>query len=211
MTKHFVFDFDGTIANSIEVVVKTFNVLAKKYGFQPVKPEQYSMLQKMSIPKKLKVLNIPYYKVLSIKSIGTEFKKKYAEFLDEIDLIDGMQETCSKLQQMGYRLSILSSNSKENIVHFLKRHQMDVFDHIYSSEGLFGKQHTLNKFSKQIGVSKADIIYVGDELRDIEACKKSNVRIISVTWGMDSPELLLSANPDFIVRDPEDLLKVLTP
>jgi phosphoglycolate phosphatase len=209
MTKHFVFDFDGTIANSLEVVVKTFNVLAEKYGFQTVKPEHYSTLQKLPIHKKLKVLNIPYYKVLSMKKVGAEFKKKYSEFLDEIDVIEGMREVCAELQKMGCRLSILSSNSKENINHFLKHHQLEGFDHIYSSEGLFGKQHTLNKFTKQTGIAKADIIYVGDELRDIEACKKSNVRMVAVTWGLDSLELLKSAEPDFVALKPNDLLKLV--
>ncbi len=210
MTKHFVFDFDGTIANSLEAVVKTFNYLAEKYGFQTIKPEQYSELQKLPIHKKLKMLDIPYIKVLSMKKIGTEFKKKYSEFLEEIDLIDGMRETCLELKKIGHQLSILSSNSKENINHFLKRHQLDCFEYIYSSEGLFGKQHTLNKFTKQTGVAKADIIYVGDELRDIEACKKSNVTIASVSWGLDSVELLKSAQPDYLVLTPNDLVKLIS-
>ena len=53
------------------------------------------------------------------------------------------------------------------------------------------------------------MIYVGDELRDIESCKKLGVPIVAVTWGYDSPQLLLSGNPDHIANTPGELYRTL--
>jgi phosphoglycolate phosphatase len=58
-------------------------------------------------------------------------------------------------------------------------------------------------------MQKNDVVYIGDEYRDILACKKSKIKIISVTWGFDSRDLLVSGNPDFIVDSPVELLNVI--
>jgi phosphoglycolate phosphatase len=51
-----------------------------------------------------------------------------------------------------------------------------------------------------------DVLYIGDELRDFQACKKLDVPIIAVTWGYDSISLLSNASPDFLVREPRDII-----
>jgi phosphoglycolate phosphatase len=56
---------------------------------------------------------------------------------------------------------------------------------------------------------KSDFIYVGDEYRDIEAAKAANVKIISVTWGFNSREVLENANSGYIAEDTEEILKLL--
>jgi phosphoglycolate phosphatase len=52
-------------------------------------------------------------------------------------------------------------------------------------------------------------LYVGDEVRDIQACKKSFVKIIAVTWGFDIPDVLKSHNPDFLVSTPKEILDII--
>ena len=54
-----------------------------------------------------------------------------------------------------------------------------------------------------------EIVYVADETRDIEAAKKAKVRIISVTWGFNSREILKKQNPDFLVDRPEEILRII--
>ena len=44
-----------------------------------------------------------------------------------------------------------------------------------------------------------ETLYIGDEVRDIDACRKTGIRIISVTWGFNSKEALCRKNPDFLV------------
>ena len=48
-------------------------------------------------------------------------------------------------------------------------------------------------------------MYVGDEVRDIEACRKVGVKIITVTWGWESPDAILKATPDFIAQTLKDI------
>jgi phosphoglycolate phosphatase len=60
---------------------------------------------------------------------------------------------------------------------------------------------------RQLGLQTDELLYVGDELRDIEACKKAGVRIVAVAWGYDPLPLLVSGNPDGIAKTPEELLR----
>lgn len=73
---------------------------------------------------------------------------------------------------------------------------------------IFGKHTVINSFIKKHNLNKKDVLYIGDELRDIEACKKSKIKIISVTWGFDSCDLLLSGNPDFVAKTPTDIIEI---
>ncbi|WP_425343062.1 HAD hydrolase-like protein [Priestia megaterium] len=90
---------------------------------------------------------------------------------------------------------------------FLELNKMDYFEEILTSHRFFGRHVTLNNYIKKTKTPNKDIIFVGDEHRDIVACKKSNIKIISVTWGYDFEVLLNEANPDFIVRKTKRNLK----
>ena len=49
------------------------------------------------------------------------------------------------------------------------------------------------------------IVYVGDETRDIEACRAAGIPVIAVSWGLNTRALLFSLSPDQIVDSPEEL------
>jgi phosphoglycolate phosphatase-like HAD superfamily hydrolase len=58
-------------------------------------------------------------------------------------------------------------------------------------------------------LSSEEVIYVGDETRDIEASKKINIKVIAVSWGFNSGEVLAKHNPDFLIHKPSELIEVL--
>lgn len=51
---------------------------------------------------------------------------------------------------------------------------------------------------------------MGDEIRDIEAAKKAGVGAVAVGWGYNILKILKEQNPDYLVRSPKELAKVLT-
>ncbi|HHV40437.1 MAG TPA: HAD hydrolase-like protein [Bacteroidales bacterium] len=58
---------------------------------------------------------------------------------------------------------------------------------------------------RQRGLSPADVVYIGDETRDVEACKKTGIPMIAVTWGMNNKTILASMKPEGIADSPDDL------
>lgn len=209
MKKHIIFDFDGTLANSIEVVVKVYNGLAEQYSFNQINPNEYRNMMKLSLREKIKVLNIPMSKVLVIRKFSQEFKRQYKFHLKSLQLFNGMLEVLSTLYEKGYTLSIITSNSESNIMAYMDQQGISYFDQVKSSKGLFAKDKSLKQYMRSNRLSNKDLIYIGDEVRDIQACKKMNVEVIAVTWGMDQRQALLAENPDHIVNKPNEILNLI--
>lgn len=114
------------------------------------------------------------------------------------------------LKKTHHPLGILSSNNKTNIVKFLKNYRIDFFDFIYSEKNLFGKSRAIDNLLKKQDLKPQEIIYVGDEIRDIEAAKKSKIKVVAVTWGFNTKAILEKMKPDFLVENPDELLKILS-
>ncbi|MCR4313329.1 MAG: HAD hydrolase-like protein, partial [Candidatus Roizmanbacteria bacterium] len=58
-------------------------------------------------------------------------------------------------------------------------------------------------------LDRSEVIYVGDEIRDVEACKKTGIKIIGVSWGLHTIEALEKAGVDYITKKPLEIFKIL--
>ena len=67
----------------------------------------------------------------------------------------------------------------------------------------------MNNILRQKQLKTQDVIYVGDETRDIEASKKAHIKVVSVTWGFNSEKALVKQNPDFLIHHPLELVEVV--
>ena len=204
MSKTLIFDFDGTIVNSMDSAIQMYNELAQEYNYKKIDPNVLSSLSKMSIVEKCEFLSIPIFK---IPFLLHKAKKKFKKYFSNVKPFDGIKEVISILKSEGYNLSIISSNSEDTIKEVLERNNIYEFNSIHSSKNLFGKHITINNFINQNNLKKEDVIYVGDEERDITACKKCGVRIIAVTWGYDSKELLKNNKPDYLANTPKEIIE----
>ena len=74
---------------------------------------------------------------------------------------------------------------------------------------LFGKGKALKRILRAERLTRADVLYIGDELRDVEAAKKAGVKVAAVAWGFHTAELLRSGSPDYVVRDVSELMGVV--
>jgi len=112
------------------------------------------------------------------------------------------------LEKRGYVLTILSTNDEDSIVSFLAKNGIrDHFKVIYHGSSVFGKTKLINKFIRNNSISKENVWYIGDETRDIDAAKQAGIKIISVSWGWNTAELLRGYN-NVVVDKADDLLNL---
>lgn len=205
--KHIVFDFDGTIADTKAIAYEVYEEVAKNNHIQPIQQKAFRLLEKMSARQRIKMMRIPLFKVPRfLKQARHLF---YARIKDA-PIFKGMSELLDVLNQHGYEVYMLSSNHDDVIEAFMKRHHITHFDHIVGKVSLFGKAKALKRFMKKHQLKSNEFVYVGDEIRDIEACKKVGVKIIAVTWGYDHKALLETAEPDYICDDVNALMTLIT-
>ncbi|ARV62081.1 carotenoid oxygenase [Nostocales cyanobacterium HT-58-2] len=205
--KVIIFDFDGTIADTVDALVSIANCLAQKFGYIPITQEELALLRNLSSREIIKYSGISVLKIpFLVKKVKTELKSK----IKELKPISGIKEALIVLNNEGYKLGIITSNSQENVTDFLKANELDdLFAFVYSGVTIFGKTTIINNVLKQKQIKPQEVLYVGDETRDIEASKKANIKVIAVTWGFNSQEVLAKQNPDFLIHHPSQLLEVV--
>ncbi|MBW4635536.1 MAG: HAD-IA family hydrolase [Iphinoe sp. HA4291-MV1] len=205
--KVIIFDFDGTIADTVDALVSIANRLAEDFGYIPITQKELALLRNLSSREIIKYSGISILKIpFLLKKVKSELKNK----IKELKPISGIKEALVALNNEGYRLGIITSNSLENVTDFLKVNDLEnLFDFISSGVTIFGKTTIINNVLKQKQIQPQEVIYVGDETRDIEASKKANIKVIAVTWGFNSQEVLAKQNPDFLIHHPSQLLEVM--
>jgi HAD superfamily phosphatase (TIGR01681 family) len=205
--KVIIFDFDGTLADTLDALVIVTNRLALEFGYPPTTPEELPKLRNLSSREIIQQSGVPIFKIpFFLKKI----RESLQNYILRLNTIPGIKEALSQLKNQGYCLGILTSNSEENVRLFLEIQGMqDLFSFIDSETSLFGKDKSIRKLMKKNNLSPEEVIYVGDETRDIEASKKMRVKVIAVSWGFNSGEILAKHSPDFLIHHPSELIEVL--
>jgi len=198
-----VFDFDGTIADTFDLVLEIFQEVSGRVFSE----EEIKQSRDLSTKELLKELKIPKLKVpFFIKRA----RQKLGERILRARPFEGLLEVLKNLSVAGYQQVILTSNSRENVDKFLKKYQMEsFFRDVWADVGVFSKVSTFRKLAKQEDRRVSELVSIGDETRDIEAAKKVGAIAVAVTWGFDSKELLKKTGPDFLVESPGELRETL--
>lgn len=206
MKKLILFDFDGTIADTVDTAADILNDLSTKYGYAKVTKEENKAMRDVTIQEMFKMKNVALYK---LPFMMIDVKKELNKHIVHLKPIKEMSTILKELKKKDYKLAIITSNSKENVEHFLENNNLNFFDHIYTGTTLFGKAKVIQGFLKKNNIQLEKAIYIGDEIRDIEATKKVGIPIISVTWGLNSRKGLQRFQPEFLIDKPNEILSVL--
>lgn len=196
-----LFDFDGTIADTISAGLEIINSHAEKFGYKRLDGDintHFSALQLVKLAE-IKFWKLPY--------LIYQLKKKLSEKADEIQLLTEAPLLIKKCYEAGFELGILTSNSLKNVQSFLKKYELDsFFTFLRTDVSLFGKKKALRKAKK---VLNKRILYIGDEIRDIEACRKNNIPIVSIPWGLNSFEVLEEHNHGLVAKSAEEAYNLI--
>lgn len=189
-----VFDFDGTLADTFEQNLKLIRRVRPN-----LKEKEIEIYREKGARALKKKLNIPIKEFLRLI---IETRKRQNEIIDEVAEFKGIKSLINELRKNKIEVGILSSNSKNNIEKWLKRKKIQV-DWVRSESTIFGKEKAIIK------IKKRNLIYVGDEIRDIEACKKIGVKMVAVSWGYNYKRALINAGADYVVDTVTELRNLL--
>ena len=202
-----IFDFDGTIADTLGETRRIFNIIAPDYGIREVAEDELNALRHLSLKELLSHLKIPKRRVPALISRGTGMMRGN---ITQLKLIEGMAEVLVELRKHSDNFGILTSNTTANVDLFLETHGLrEQFDFISSNSKLTGKAKHLKAIRKTFSLRPEQMLYVGDELRDVRASQKAGIPIAAVTWGFNSHEALAASEPDYLFDKPEDFLRLL--
>ena len=195
-----LWDFDGTLADTLRQALDVYNRLAPDYGFRAIDDPQ--LARGMTMRQFMKFHGVPTW---CVPALFLEFLKSIKQ-TNIPQLFPGMADVLRQLCNGGYRQGVVSSNATETIRTCVREHGVeDVFDIVAGILRLFGKQRRLRQAVRELNAAPENCLYIGDEVRDIEAAAACGIAAASVTWGLNTREILEKHDPVFLVDSVSDL------
>ena len=108
----------------------------------------------------------------------------------------------------GVQLALVTSDSEANARAKLGD-AAGLFSHFDCAASLFGKPAKFRRVIRRAGVPPAQVIAIGDEVRDIEAARAAGVACGAVCWGYAAPAALRASRPDFVFARIDDIAPAL--
>lgn len=183
-----VFDFDGVIVDTKLDNIAAINVLAPRYGFDPIQLDQYISMASCNFYE--------YWQMLLGQHAEAFFSDLRMMPRAQPRIVDGMLDVL-----VVHRPAIVSSNFTELIKGVLASTNLSL--------DVYGGDFEPSKVRKLGMLSKEPDVFVTDTVGDVQEGKAAGYRVIAVTWGVNTREMLEKSAPHSIVATPQELLAVL--
>lgn len=206
MKATYIFDFDGTLADTFPLVVDITYQLSG--GAKRLATKRIESLRRLPLLAAVRALGI---RRRYLPRLVLFTRRRMLPHMHTVQPFPGVEEMVRKLHSEGHQLYILSSNKRNNIEAFLESRGLDkYFNGVVSVYygNIFYKIYGLYKLLHRYGLKRGDCFYVGNEPMDIYSAAKSGVRPIAVTWSGQSRDTLSQAKPFAIMDTPADIVKL---
>ncbi|HYH75373.1 MAG TPA: HAD family hydrolase [Candidatus Saccharimonadales bacterium] len=201
MIKAVVFDADGTLFNSFELIVGAYHHVATSHGLQPPTAEQ--VREQLGLAKSLPDIYRTFFPNAAIDRLVEANGEYIAANTTSAAAFEGLEDTLSALRDMGLSLAILTGGGHK-VQQVLAEHGIaDYFGSVVHHERVQqGKPHPEGflLIAQELGVPPEAMIMVGDSPNDIAAGKNGGAAAtIGITHGNASREDLQTAGADYLV------------
>jgi phosphoglycolate phosphatase len=200
------FDFDGTLADSFGWLIGVMRGVADKYGFRHIDPGDLESFRGLNARQMLQHLGLPTWK---LPLVARHVRRLQARDIEHIRLFAGVREMLHELAGRGVALAVVSSNAEPNVRRVLGPETAALVGHYGCAASLFGKRAKLRAVLGKAGVPPAEAVYVGDEVRDVEAARAVGMAAAAVSWGFATPASLRAASPTALFERPAEVVERL--
>jgi phosphoglycolate phosphatase len=200
-----IFDFDGTLADTLPWFRASFHDVIARFDLKPVTAEELEDLRGLSAREIMARLGVSTWQ---LPAIVNDMRKRKLAAAGETSLFSGIPETLAELQRIGIQIAIVSSDSEASVRQVLGPVTTLVtrFD---CGAAIFGKHRKFRRVARQLGVKPSETICIGDEIRDIEAAKAAEMDSGAVAWGYALPSALQAAGPTHLFKSIEEMTERL--
>mgnify|MGYP003291757470 CR=1 FL=1 len=207
----YIFDFDGTLVNSIPTITYFANNALNKYGLPSISEERYKKLVGNGAVNLVKRM---------LKEVGADpavfddvYKDYYYKYDENFSYLtepyEGILDMLKALKKRGCKTAIVSNKPHDTTVKICNELFGDLIDLCRGQmEGCPIKPDptAVIEVIKELGAEKEQCVYCGDTITDMETGKNAGLYTIGVLWGFRDLEEIKSGNPDKIVSKPEEIL-----
>lgn len=214
MKKLFIFDFDGTLFNTIKQLVHNMNQALTIHGFPELTLDEYKLAVGGNINQVISNVlqsNSSPDNIEAVKKTYLEIIKDYEDNLTRP--FDGVEEILLYLQDNNIQLAINSNRYTYSIESYVNKFLKNInFIDIQGHEPPNPSKpdaYGINQILSKSEFNKEDVVYIGDSPTDIKTARNAGIDCVIVTWGYADYELI---EDDYILKrisKPEQLKKLI--
>ena len=213
MKKYIVFDFDGTIINTNDVIIASWQATWEKFlGYR----ESVQVI-KDTFGETLKFTASQKFPEIPVDDVINYYREYQFQHCDEmVYIFDGIEEMLKELKTQGYRTAIATSRTYEGTMKYL--HQFGIaeyFDAVVTMDDVTNHKpnpETCLVALEKLGGKPEEAVMLGDTRFDIGCSNNAGVDSILVGWGEVTNEEKLREigyEPTYCIDHPRDLIALL--
>lgn len=204
-----LFDLDGTLIDTNELIIESFLYTLGSYYPDKYKREDILPFMGPTLRETFEVINPE--KVDEMIEMYREFNIRNHDLL--VKEFSGVFETVEQLKQAGFKIGIVTTKVLKTVEKGLKLSKLDQFfdvivalDHVKKAKP---DPEPIQKALQLLGSKPEEAIMVGDNSHDILGGKNAGTKTAGVAWSLKGKEFLSSLQPDYLLDNMTDLLKIL--
>lgn len=204
-----VFDWDGTLFDSVGQIVKSLIYAAEQFQ-QPLTPEQAKSIIGLGLPEVAQILfpQVPELHQEILQCYGDH----YVEHSKSDKWFDGVAEMLNDLKSQGIKLAVATGKSRRGLDRVLAQTQSeDIFVVTRAASETKSKPDPL-MLAEILAITDVKVeqaIMVGDSSFDLEMAQNIAMPRVGVSYGVHTVEVLNRFNPLAIVSDVAMLHQIL--
>ena len=211
MKKFAIFDFDGTLFDSVDDVVICLNEALSRHGFPTLTHDEYVKRLGGNINEIVSLVLKDQNTPENIRLVRKTYGEIYDSSPKENTLpFDGMKEVLLELQKRDIPFAINSNRGADSIRHFTDLYWQDIdFAAVEGPNDSCPSKPSpcaVERISRKFGVPKEEMIYVGDSSTDIKTAKNAEIDCLIVKWGYGFREDYEDDYPLEIIGDASQIL-----
>lgn len=207
-----VFDWDGTVMNSIGRIVSSMQNAAQEINLGVPEQRQVENIIGLSLPKAARQL-FPEASDEQISQLLASYKTEYL-FDNKVStpLFDGVIELLEGLTGQGTLIAVATGKGRKGLDRVMAETNTTHYFHATrGGDEAESKPHPemLESLLSALNVDACDALMIGDTSFDLEMAQSANVDSIGVTFGVHPEDVLLKYNPVKIAHDVTELHRYL--
>lgn len=210
MTKYLIFDFDGTIADTLMSIVCTTQMTLQELGLPVVSADVIKKGIGLPLKGSLTRAGVPAEKLDEAADCYRSTFERVA--YDKAVLFPGIKETLTELKSRGHVMAIATSRGRGSLLKLIDVLGLNgLFEVLVCVDDVTDPKpapETVLKAMEQLGIQSSEAIVIGDTAFDIMMGTAAGCRTCGVTYGNHTREQLQEANPNWILDDFRGLLEI---
>jgi HAD superfamily hydrolase (TIGR01509 family) len=212
MIKCVIFDFDGTLVDSMKMIYEALNDALGKRGLPTI---ELDLLGRMAGRPLNDIISVKVHVPESVlKAIERDVFGTYTRYCrTSCQLFPNVENVLKNLKSKQLKLGLLTTTPREPLEVAVKKFALaDYFEIILAKEDVKNKPDPdgIERIVRTFVISKNECLYVGDSPTDILTGKAAGVGTVAIPTGVTTIEQLRASKPDIIITDVEQLLTYIS-